>query len=174
MHCQFSSKHTLEFFNNFFNSRYFQGNDDFLNAFVKGHFLQKKKIKFQQRFIDILSTLLLLLLTSFVGKLCLFHFLRCRLFHCKIIPGVSFTLLYISYIIETVAPSSLQLVHCAKLSPLTNFQRSPVIFPLLLARLLVPHKLLPKYHFILFQAHPPLKLPPKSEDQSSTLGLGPA
>lgn len=58
----------------------------------------------------------------FVGKLRLFCFLKCRL------QDHSFTLLHNSYIIEMVTPSSLQLVHCAKLSPLINFESSCQIF----------------------------------------------
>lgn len=58
-----------------------------------------------------------------------------------------------------VTPSSLQLVHCAKLSPLINFERTSVKFSLLLAFLLVPQIFLLKYHVILFQAHLALKLP---------------
>lgn len=55
--------------------------------------------------------------------------------------------------------SSLQLPHCAKLSALTNFERSSVKFSLLLSFLLVAHILLLKYHAALSQAHLALKLP---------------
>lgn len=96
---------------------------------------------------------------KFAGKLCLFCFLRYRLLHCKIVPHVSFTPLYISYIIQTVAPSSLQLVHRAELSPLIHFPRSPVVFPLPWAFFPVPRKHLLKYPIVLFRAHLPLKLP---------------